>query len=89
MGVSTHPFDSTIVISFWQGDACTGTFRLPVADAAPLIATLAHGMAESIPPGQSGPRQAANMRSGWWPPQMKALLAKVRRPSAGTLRLLK
>lgn len=49
MGVSTHPVDSTMVISLWQGDVCTGTFRLPAADAARLISTLAYGMAEAIP----------------------------------------
>jgi hypothetical protein len=30
MGVSTHPGDSTMAISLWQGDICTGTFRLPL-----------------------------------------------------------
>ena len=54
MGVSTHPADSTIVISLWQGDVCTGTFRLPANDAARLISTLAYGMTEAIP--------------GQWPP---------------------
>ena len=49
MGVSTHPADSTMVISLWQGDVCTGTFRLPANDAARLIATLAYGMTEAIP----------------------------------------
>jgi hypothetical protein len=49
MGVSTHPVDSTMVISLWQGDVCTGTFRLPAADAARLISTLAYGMADAIP----------------------------------------
>ena len=49
MGVSTHPADSTIVISLWQGDTCTGTFRLPANDAARLISTLAYGMTEAIP----------------------------------------
>jgi len=43
MGVSTHPVDSTMVISLWQGDVCTGTFRLPAHDAARLISTLAYG----------------------------------------------
>ena len=54
MGVSTHPADSTMVISLWQGDACTGTFRLPANDAARLISTLAYGMTEAIP-GQRPP----------------------------------
>jgi hypothetical protein len=49
MGVSTHPTDSTLVISLWQGDVCTGTFRLPARDAARLISTLAYGMTEAIP----------------------------------------
>lgn len=49
MGVSTHPADSTIVISLWQGDTCTGTFRVPAKDAARLISTLAYGMTEAIP----------------------------------------
>jgi hypothetical protein len=49
MGVSTHPVDSTMVISLWQGDVCTGTFRLPAKDAARLISTLAYGMTEAFP----------------------------------------
>lgn len=49
MGVSTHPADSTIVISLWQGDTCTGTFRIPAKDAAQLISTLAYGMTEALP----------------------------------------
>ena len=43
-----------MVISLWQGDVCTGTFRLPANDAARLISTLAYGMTEAIP-GQSPP----------------------------------
>ena len=53
MGVSTHA-DSTMVISLWQGDVCTGTFRLPANDAARLISALAYGMTEAIP-GQGLP----------------------------------
>jgi hypothetical protein len=49
MGVSTHPADSTIVISLWQGDTCTGTFRLPAREGAHLVSTLAYGMVEAIP----------------------------------------
>jgi hypothetical protein len=60
MGVSTHPSDSTIVISLWQGDICTGTFRMPATNAAQLISTLAYGMTEAIsspgePPDSAGP----------------------------------
>jgi hypothetical protein len=49
MGISSHPADSTVVISLWQGDVCTGTFRMPAKDAARLISTLAYGMTEAIP----------------------------------------
>jgi hypothetical protein len=52
MGVSAHPVDATVVISLWQGDFCTGTFRLPAQEAARLISTLAYGMTESIPAGE-------------------------------------
>ncbi len=70
MGVSTHPTDSTIVISLWQGDICTGTFRMPAQNAAHLISTLAYGMTEAIPiPDErtrirdpSGPRSAGSGR---------------------------
>jgi hypothetical protein len=48
MGVSAHEADSTMVISLWQGDVCTGTFRLQAREAARLISTLAYGMTEAI-----------------------------------------
>ena len=54
MGISTHPVDSTIVISLWQGDVCTGTFRLPARDAAGVISTLAYGMTEAISASDHG-----------------------------------
>jgi hypothetical protein len=54
MGVSAHATDSTMVISLWQGDMCTGTFRLPANEAARLISTLAYGMTETVP-GQGPP----------------------------------
>jgi hypothetical protein len=49
MGISTHAVDSTVVISLWQGDTCTGTFRMPAKDGARLISTLTYGMTEAIP----------------------------------------
>jgi hypothetical protein len=66
MGVSTHPVDSTIVISLWQGDICTGTFRLPSKDAASVISTLAHGMAESVPDPRHDPHAGATRRRSLW-----------------------
>src|SRR4051812_43868785 len=38
LGVSSHPEDGVVVLSLWQGDRCTGTFRLPFDDAALLVA---------------------------------------------------
>jgi hypothetical protein len=67
MGVSGHPADSTLVISLWQGDVCTGTFRLPAPDAARLISTLAYGMSQSIADrssDDSGPGRR-RLRDSW------------------------
>ena len=47
--MSSHPESGVVILSLWTGDTCTGTFRVPMADAAGLIATLADGMAQSIP----------------------------------------
>lgn len=46
MGVSTHADAGVAVISLWQGDVCTATFRLPLADASRLVASLVAGLAE-------------------------------------------
>jgi hypothetical protein len=48
MGVSAHAADSTMVFSLWQGDVCTGTFRLPASEAPGLISALAYGMTETL-----------------------------------------
>ncbi|MGI8807339.1 MAG: hypothetical protein ACR2KK_05790 [Acidimicrobiales bacterium] len=50
MAVSCHPAEGVFVISFWQGDVCTGTFRFPLADGASLISAVAHGMAGGLHP---------------------------------------
>jgi hypothetical protein len=49
LAVSSHPESGVVILSLWTGATCTGTFRVPMADAAGLIATLADGMARSIP----------------------------------------
>lgn len=40
--VSWHPeaADGVVVLSLWQGNVCTGTFRLPVDGVPDLIGTL-------------------------------------------------
>lgn len=89
MGVSTHPADSTIVISLWQGDVCTGTFRIPAKDAARLISTLAYGMTEASP----GPPTETEVGEGRLIQLWSRLLRRVFGRSPGTaeshLRLLK
>jgi hypothetical protein len=90
MGISGHPADSTMVISFWQGDACTGTFRLPVADAARLISTLAYGMSESIserPPADPG--SGSNRLRATWSRFVRRLLVRSGGPGETHLRLLR
>jgi hypothetical protein len=65
MGVSAHAGDSTMVFSLWQGDVCTGTFRLPATEAPGLISALAYGMTETLsgqPPPSPGPGQPEPFR---------------------------
>ena len=50
MGISTHPDTGVVVISLWNGEECTGTFRLPMADAAAVIGVLADGLTAAAPP---------------------------------------
>lgn len=54
--VSSHRDRRLVVLSLWQGGACTGTFRLPVEDAPRLIAVLAAdlGAAVAAPAGELG-----------------------------------
>ena len=49
MAIASHPDEGMIIVSFWQGDSCTGTFRLPVVDAARAIAAFADAMADGLP----------------------------------------
>jgi hypothetical protein len=55
LAVSSHPELGVVVLSLWKGDRCTGTFRLPVADAAELVAALTEGMVEGPPPEPFSP----------------------------------
>lgn len=71
MGVSAHSADSTMIISLWQGDMCTGTFRLPAHDTARLISTLAYGMTESI----ADTRQDSSSHEG--PDPIRKMLSRV------------
>ncbi len=87
MGVSAHPVDSTMVISLWQGDVCTGTFRLPAQEAARLISTLAYGMADAIPVQGPGSGSAPNRPSMW--SRVRRLFVRSPTETTTRLRLLK
>ena len=65
MGVSTHPAQQVMVISLWQGDVCTGTFRLPLAAGARLISTVAEGMAAGLPQHRTDPWPPSASRPSW------------------------
>jgi hypothetical protein len=51
LAVSSHPESGVVVLSLWQGDTCTGTFRLLYEDAPALIASLAETL--GLDPGPS------------------------------------
>lgn len=89
MGVSTHPADSTIVISFWQGDICTGTFRLPATDAARLISTLAYGMTEAIPGQRPDSEVGPSRRIRIWSRYFRRVFVRSPGTTETHLRLLK
>jgi hypothetical protein len=89
MGVSTHPVDSTMVISLWQGDVCTGTFRLPAHDAARLISTLAYGMTEAIPGGNPCVRVERSRFRQIWSELPRRLYARLKAEKDSHLRLVK
>ncbi len=45
--VSWHPERRILVLSVWQGDTCTTTFRLPVADVPRLVASLVEALGQA------------------------------------------
>jgi hypothetical protein len=89
MGISTHPVDATIVISLWQGDVCTGTFRLPARDAAGVISTLAHGMTEAISDSPRDSDAASSPRGRSRPRLLRRLFMRTTSRSGTQLKLLK
>jgi hypothetical protein len=88
MGVSMHGVDSTMVISLWQGDMCTGTFRLPAREGARLISTLAYGMTEAISvQGPTNQRKPDSLRKVW-SRVVRRLFSRTPAQADTTLRLL-
>lgn len=49
MGVSRHPDEGLIVLSLWQNDTCTASFRLRISDAGDLVTALGEAMADALP----------------------------------------
>ncbi len=47
MRLSWHADEGLAVLSLWQGDSCTGTFRLPIAEVPHLVDALVRGLALS------------------------------------------
>jgi hypothetical protein len=89
MGISTHPVDSTIVISLWQGDICTGTFRLPAREAAGVISALAYGMTEVLSTSGESPEVPSSRVGAWWLPFFRRLFRRAPAEADAPLRLLK
>jgi hypothetical protein len=89
MGVSAHASDSTMVFSLWQGDVCTGTFRLPASEAPGLISALAYGMTEAMsdlpPPSPEHPESLRKVLSR----VVRQILGRSSVPADTHLRLLK
>src|SRR5580700_277535 len=54
MRVSWYADTGVAVFSMWQGDTCTGTFRLPIPELPRMVEALGEG-----PPGAAGPGQRA------------------------------
>jgi hypothetical protein len=50
LGVTHHPEDGIVVLSLWQGELCTGSFRLPIDDAPRMIGVLADALTEHHTP---------------------------------------
>ncbi len=66
MRLSWYADSSVAVFSIWQGNRCTGTFRLPFADLVRMVETLQAGPpSRSVDqtPGRQGEQAYANARS--------------------------
>jgi hypothetical protein len=55
LAVSSHPEAGIVVLSLWHDDRCTGSFRLPMADAPALVTALTEDMTSSTPPSSASP----------------------------------
>ena len=77
LGLSAHPDQGLVVLSLWQGDTCTATFRLPLTEANRLIAALADGMSAGL--AASDPRGPRTSQPASRPKPWERALARLRR----------
>jgi hypothetical protein len=64
MRVAWHGEAGVVVLSLWQHDRCTGTFRLPISQVPRLVQTLVDGLAGAVatpPGGVTPPLRASNL----------------------------
>src|SRR5207248_751533 len=54
MRVSWYADTGVAVFSIWQGDTCTGTFRLPIPELPRMVRALTEGPPGAAPPGSRG-----------------------------------
>lgn len=83
MRIAWHPDAGVVVLSLWQRDRCTGTFRLPISEVPVLIQTLVDGLAAQtaqLSPSQA-PASPPTTVSGF--PSAKARCSVARITSAG------
>lgn len=69
MKVSWHPDEAVVVVSLWQDERCTGTFRMAPADAPALIHLLVDSLADRPVGGPPPPMPRRGMRArleGLW-----------------------
>ncbi len=53
-----HPEAGVAVLSVWQADRCTASFRLPISDVPALVHALAAGLAGLAGETERGPHTA-------------------------------
>jgi hypothetical protein len=61
MQVAWHPSERLVILSLWQGDTCTGTFRLPIEDAPQLM----HVLVDALGNGAVTPASRPQSPPSW------------------------
>lgn len=51
--ISWHPEHRLFVLSIWDRDTCTATFRLPVGEAPRLVGALVEGLGHAVSAAQA------------------------------------